>query len=251
MYSREIGEVEVGYRRTLALDRTTAEDLIAQVRMEGGFSSSAYKTLSEHLWGYAMPVIKDSLRTGKMPKMLLERGIHQFISASDRVALHTSLEARDDLAIDIVTAGEAHLKAITIPKNRWKPDEGASIETFFITGCLFQFPSVYRKWSKERTDHHSVLVGLLPETFAPATSTSDTAETAVNREMAHAVLREADDTTRAILALLAADHTYAEVGEAIGLSERAVEGRVYRFRTAVRDTFHNEKPASGRRGRAA
>lgn len=250
MYSDHDFGMGLGYRRTVPLDRATAEDLVARAREDGGLESPAYMTLSEHLWGYAIPVIKDSLRTGKMPKMLLERGIFQFISASDRVALHTSLGARDDLAIDIVAAGETHLKTFTIPENRWKPDEGASIETFFITGCLFQFPRVYRQWSKERLDHHSVLVGLLPETFAPSSSNVDTAETAVNREMANAVLRLADDTTRAILALLATDRTYAEVGEIVGLSERAVEGRVYRFKTAVRHAF-TEKPAPRRSGRAA
>lgn len=246
----EDSETTVGYRRTVPLDRTTAEDLVALAREVGGLESSAYRTLSEHLWGYAMPVIKDALRTGKMSAMLKERGVYQFISASDRVALHTSLEARDDLAIDVVAAGEVHLKEVTIAKNRWKPDVGASIETFFVTGCLFQFPSVYRRWSKERTDRHATLVGLLPETFAPTASTFDTAETAVNREMALSVLREADDTTRAILALLASDHTYAEVGQIVGLSERAVEGRVYRFKTSIRDTF-NEKGSSRRKGRAA
>lgn len=34
-----------------------------------------------------------------------------------------------------------------------------------------------------------------------------------------------------------------EVGEKVGLSERAVEGRVYRFKRTVRDTFA-DKPAT-------
>lgn len=249
MYSEEMLEVETGHHRIVALDRATAEDMVAATRAEG-FETAAYQTLSQHLWEYAMPIIKDWLRTGKMPKQLNDRGIIQPISAADRVALHTSMQSRDDLAIDIVAAGETHLKTVTIPKNRWKPDEGASIETFFITGCLFQFPKAYRKWSKERTDHLSVLVGLLPETFAPRHSSADTAETAINREMANTILREADADTQAILALLAAGMTQAEVGQKVGLSERAIEGRVYRFKTTVRDTF-GEKPARRRKERAA
>lgn len=249
MYSEADVEVEAGHRRIVALGRAAAEDLIAITRADG-FETAAYQMLSQHLWGYAMPVIKDWLRTGKMPRQLNDRSIVQPISAADRVALHTSMESRDDLAIDIVAAGEKHLKTVTIPKDRWKPDEGASIETFFITGCLFQFPKVYRNWSKERTDRLSVLVGLLPDTFAPRHSSVDTAETATNREMANAILREADADTRAILALLAAGMTQAEVGQQVGLSERAVEGRVYRFKATVRDLF-GEKPGRRRTERAA
>lgn len=249
MNSNTSREVETGHHRIAPLGRTEAEDLVARAREEG-FETAAYGVLSAHLWDYAMPVIKDALRTGKMPKMLNDRGIIQPISAADRVALHSSMESRDDLAIDTVAAGEAHLRDVTIAKDRWKPDEGASIETFFITGCLFQFPAVYRRWSKERTDMLTTLAGLHPETFAPVRSDRDIADVAANREMARAVLRHADPDTRAILVLLAEDRTHAEVGKMVGLSERAVEGRVYRFRSVVRDVFGG-KPARIRKGRVA
>lgn len=242
-------KVESGQHRVILLDRARAEELIAEAR-DAGFDSAAYMTLREHLWSYAMPVIKDALRTGKVARLLNDRNIFQAITASDRSALHTSIESRDDLAVDIVAAGEHYLKNVTIPKDRWEPNGGASIETFFLTGCLFQFPAVYRRWSKERTDHHSLLVGLLPDAFAASPTAFDTEDTAVNSEMARAVFREADNETRAILALLATGRTHAEIGERVGLSERAVEGRVYRFKIAVRRAL-SEKPPRRRTERAA
>ncbi|GGO94061.1 hypothetical protein GCM10011584_34230 [Nocardioides phosphati] len=242
MYDNEEATTQAGYRRTVPLDPEKAEDLMARA-IADGCGSPSYITLREHLWAYALPVMKDALRTGKIKTMLEKHSVIQAVSSSDRVALHSDLEARDALAVDVVAAGEQHFRDVTIERERWRPDGGSSIETFFVTGCLFAFPKAYRAWSRERVDRVVAIAKRYPEAFAPGAS-ADTAQMAVDRELLRTAIRLADDETRAILALLAAGSTHAEVGEVVGLSARAVEGRVYRFKKTV-------QVALGGRGKAA
>ncbi len=176
---RSNGNIDVGtgHHRTVPLDRAMAEDLVAQATWRG-LRDRGVQDSQRALVAYAMPVVKDALRSGKMPKLLSDKGVIQAISASDRVVLHTSLEARDDLAIDTVAAGEDHLKKITIPKNRWKPDEGASIETFFVTGCLFSSRPCTGGGRKSGPTASPCSSACFRRHSRPACSNVDTAETA-------------------------------------------------------------------------
>lgn len=55
-------------------------------------------------------------------------------------------DAVQDLATDTVLAAlEAFLEKV-LKRNRWDPAKGASLKTFFIGQCKFQFVTVYRRW---------------------------------------------------------------------------------------------------------
>src|SRR4051794_4278585 len=223
MRTLEPSEPETGYRRTPPLEPEQVKELVDEVRRDG-FETAAYLFLRDHLWSYGMPVLKDALRLGKMPRLLTEHHVMVAISAADKLALHTSIESRDALAVDTLLLGEQHFRE-ELRNNKWKHGKGASIETYFVTGCLFQFPRAYRKWSAERTDRLARLYGLNPEPFADVQGSIDTANTVVAAETARALLAQTDPATRTIVSLLAAGYTQSEVGGLLGISERAVEGR--------------------------
>jgi hypothetical protein len=66
--------------------------------------------------------------------------------------LHTSIATRDALAVTVVIADEEYFRRTAIPNKKWSPDGGASLETFFVNGCLLHFATAVRSWRKERPE---------------------------------------------------------------------------------------------------
>ncbi len=59
-------------------------------------------------------------------------------------------ETRQDLAIDTVVAALSAFRdeVLNLKENRWNPAKGASLKTFFIGQCKWQFPNVCQKWRR-------------------------------------------------------------------------------------------------------
>jgi hypothetical protein len=62
------------------------------------------------------------------------------------------MAARDVLAITVVIAGEEYSRRTVIPRMKWNADGWASLETFFVNGCLLHFAASARSWRKEHPE---------------------------------------------------------------------------------------------------
>ncbi|HXA61514.1 MAG TPA: hypothetical protein VNW94_20400 [Streptosporangiaceae bacterium] len=78
-------------------DRETVEKLIA-----AGFKGPIYKMFEGDMWAYALPVILDFLRTGKMMELCASRNVTVSIPPQIREMLHTSPQVREEYAVDII-----------------------------------------------------------------------------------------------------------------------------------------------------
>jgi DNA-binding CsgD family transcriptional regulator len=213
-------------------DRRLVEDL-----RRDGCCGWRYLELRDRLWKYAMPVMKYNLRSGQIQRLCFERGVAVSLTLSDREALHTSIAERDALTVDTILLAEKYFQRKAITGGAWDPDKGASLETFFIGSCLMCFPRVYAKWSRERTDRLvAESYGLIPRDSSHVLShrAEDPSMRAAQHDQIVRVLAMASPTARAIMAMIWNDHTYAEIGARLGLSERAVEGQMYRLRQKVK-----------------
>jgi hypothetical protein len=111
-----------------------------------------YEVLANRLFAYAVPLFKSLLRTALIKKELLDRSLPIGLTSDDYERLHTSMAARDALAITIVIAGEEYFRRTVIPSMKWNADGGASLETFFVNGCLLHFAASVRSWRKEHPE---------------------------------------------------------------------------------------------------
>ncbi|WP_190134247.1 RNA polymerase sigma factor [Streptomyces longispororuber] len=152
-------------------------------------------------------------------------------------ALRGSPEDRDDLAGDTLLKV---LEQAEQPWTTWDARKGASLETYVVGALLLHFPRVFSSWRKARRHrqelrrHLAADAGTAP---TPAgTGTADPALTVVARDVLERALRTADPDVRVILVLVAAGHPRRAVAEQLGISERAVEGRLHRFRKQIRDS---------------
>lgn len=212
------------------------EQLLAELQHEDLRSPRA-ALLRSRLWEYALPVVKSMLRSGRIREACRQHGVIVRITPTDREALHTSIQERDALAVDTITRGERYFMKKVIRTRRWSPDGGASLETYFVGACLLAFPRAYDQWSRERSDRLARLqYGLIPlmDKEQPTGAAADPELLAVQRDLVGQVFARASTTARAIMNLIASDHTYAEIGVLLGLSERAVEGHMYRLRKSVK-----------------
>ena len=111
-----------------------------------------YEVLANRLVGYAVPLFKSLLRTGRIKKELLDRNLPTSLTGDDYERLHTSMAARDALAIAIVIAGEEYFRRTVIPQMKWNAEGGAGLETFFVNGCMLHFAASARSWRKEHPE---------------------------------------------------------------------------------------------------
>lgn len=94
------------------------------------------------------------------------------------------------------------------------------------------FATVFRRWQRTRLDLPLPLgvdAAALSALSARAAET-DPALGAVTRDELERALRRAGPEVRAVLGLVAEGYQHSEIADRLRLSERAVEGRIYRFR---------------------
>jgi RNA polymerase sigma factor (sigma-70 family) len=198
-----------------------------------------YEVLANRLFAYAVPLFKNLLRTGLIKKELLDRSLANGLTSDDYERLHTSMAARDALAITIVIAGEDYFRRTVIPRMKWNADGGASLETYFVNGCLLQFAASVRSWRKEHPEWAVTSVaGTAWEDPADAVADpqADAMMDAVeNRDLIDRLAALAPPMVKQIMLLMLEGLSFAEIGERLGISARAVEGRLHRFRTQVKN----------------
>ncbi len=197
-----------------------------------------YEVLANRLFEYAVPLFKNLLRTGAIKKELLDRSLPIGLTSDDYERLHTSMAARDGLAVTVVIAGEQYFRQTVIPNMKWRVDGGASLETFFVNGCLLHFAASVRSWRKEHPEWSrppgSIRTNEEPSEAIVDPRADDMMAAVENRDLIDRLMAMAPPIVKSIMFLLLQGFSFAEIGERLGLSARAVEGRLHRFRTQVK-----------------
>jgi DNA-directed RNA polymerase specialized sigma24 family protein len=121
----------------------------------------------------------------------------------------------------------------------WSPEGGASLRTFYVGACLFAFPNVFQRWAGERRRSSPTL----PEQRSDEPEQTTWSPTGGNLQLDPAVtvtsaltvaneLKAMPSRTRAVAERIVLDGApYAEIAAELGITERAVEGLLYRYRT--------------------
>jgi len=197
-----------------------------------------YQVLASRLVGYAIPLFKDLLRTGKIKKALLDRRLPAGLTSDDYLRLHTSMAARDALAVGVVIAGEDYFRRTVIPNRKWTAEGGASLETYFVNGCMHHFASAVREWKREHPEWAGILACSPPSSewadLAADPNARHEIEAIEDRDLIQRIMATAPPLVRTIMLLMLEGYSFSEIGEKLSLSARAIEGRLHRFRTQLK-----------------
>jgi len=214
------------------LDRLLGDsDMLYRLQLSG-YARAEWDKVAAEFARYGMGVLSGWLRNGRIYPEVMKKTGRQVPRPEDRL----DDEAVSDLASEtIIRALDAFLVQV-LQANKWDPARGASLKTFFIGQCMFQFSNVMRDWRK--ADRRRRFVQLVPDA-AQLGHQGGQAEGAEAEVVRHITATEALDglTTakaRRALALAAVGYTYAEIAAEIGVADdKSVENLVgYQARLA-------------------
>jgi len=120
-----------------------------------------------------------------------------------------------------------------LKRGRWDPRRGTALTTYGVNACSLCFKSIYQKWWRGRVLERSFgdLAVDLPPGVQVDRYQPDPAEQAINRVEADRLLRQISEPARTALWLRGIENaTQAEAASYVGLTEKALEGRIGRAR---------------------
>lgn len=198
----------------------------------GRYADDLPQEVRDHLAVYGYGTLRDQIRSRRIYEECAAMGWPVSPTSDELEALRLSPDERH------VLAGETLLAFLKDPDKTWPswdPHKGAAMETYFVGGLIKHFPTVFRRWQRTRQN--------LPLPLAPGAAAlsgrgaqADPALGVVARDELERALRAAEPEIRAVLGLVAAGYRHSEIADRLRISERAVEGRIYRFRRSVRNS---------------
>ncbi|MDQ3151998.1 MAG: hypothetical protein M3R63_09850 [Actinomycetota bacterium] len=126
----------------------------------------------------------------------------------------------------------------------WRPTRGASIKTYFITTCVFQFLRSFRRWQRDQNSWSRVVFyDPTDAELLNRPSGISVEDVTLDRLEVGEACKNVDDQKKSILVLQAMGYSQAEIAEILGsgLSARAIEGALYRIRKSVARAWGEDK----------
>jgi hypothetical protein len=199
-----------------------------------GLAGPEYEIFAGELAAYGYPVVLAWLRRGMIWKHCADRGRPLRPTDADRETLANEFEERLELALETVAEALKFFRERVLLTGRWSYEGGATLTTFFTGACLLTFPNVFRRWQAARQRWSKALAaGTLncPEgrTLADLPG-ADPAEVVAGRAAVLSELASMPAGTRDAAALVIDGMSFAEAGNSLRTTERAIEGRLYRYR---------------------
>lgn len=151
------------------------------------------------------------------------------------------LDARSEVATETVVAGLDLFLEHGLIRGKWTPEGGASLATYFVGASIRSFRTVYTRWFR------GVQVGQAELDLPPADPDGAPADrdipdqratdpfyaAATHDEIKRILPYITDTKVRRGLALRALGYTQQQAAAEVGLTEKALEGRIGRLRARI------------------
>ncbi|MGY5210061.1 sigma factor-like helix-turn-helix DNA-binding protein [Nocardia gipuzkoensis] len=213
--------------------QVAADAELFELLREEDFSGRGWALLEERLARHGLSVLEAWLQTGEVFNQAAERGMHLEPTEFELDELRRWADVRDDLKFVSVARALVSFRQKARDGVGWTAVGGASIDTYFVTGCVYAFVATFsnrrkeeRKWATAavvRLDDPRVSVEEL--TAAAAQNVADPAERSLVRDLVRAVLESWEPRDKAILWGKVNGKTNQEIAQELGVTEKAVERR--------------------------
>lgn len=221
--------------QTRAARRRVDAAIVERLRPDG-FQGDRYDRLIGRLMEYSLAVLMKWNASGMIFKKSRQAGRPV---PAEKITLAWDFEERRDVAIDTVLEGAVLFREYGLVRGQWRPDGGASLATYFVGAAILAFRPVYVRWYNAREQMRAALEeaarGAGPgDRLAgiPDQRATDMHEAALFWDE-FAQLRIPDEQTRGGLYWYAQGFTQREAAMKVGLSPRALEGRIRRLRRQI------------------
>ncbi|MEV0498090.1 hypothetical protein AB0I84_10865 [Streptomyces spectabilis] len=239
-----------------SIDRRVADGRMVEVLAHDGFGGPRYDRFIEELVRYGISVLRGWMHSGYIFDLVAHRGFGLHPHELDLEDLATDSDLREELVIMTIARAREELVIMTIaralPRFRqqafvdggWSVEGGASITTYFMGACAYDFPNEWRRHRASEARHRRAL-GREKVLYAEPVSTVTVAQEVVGNLSVIEDLEDINDPRlRAVVALTLDGYSQDEIREMAGIPTiRAVEGLLYRWRTRAKKSITGENNA--------
>jgi hypothetical protein len=219
--------------------------LIARLA-KSSFEGPGQDLFEANLSAYGYPVMMAWTRTGEIINKTKEKGRPLSIPPD---GLEWSREDRSELSSETVARALIFFREKVLRAGAWDHNRGATIKTYFVGACLFQFPNVYQLWQAERrrwNRHPTVSTDDPdgPDILYQLPSDDDTEHRAIARHQLQGVMAELAEKypdLHQVVEMWLEGLTDAQAAKRLGITPRTLEGRWRRFRRR-----YGRRPNGGR-----
>ncbi|MFD4231413.1 sigma factor-like helix-turn-helix DNA-binding protein [Streptomyces sp. NPDC058545] len=248
--------------------RQRAEDaaLVERLRL-AHFEGPEMELARERLWAYAVVTLNAWCASGTIvERVRASSEFHGRFEMQDRHSdvLRADPEERIDLTLSAVAGAWPSFLEYGLRGGKWDPNwepetavadsrssSAAGLRTYFTKGVLQYFPREYWKWATAQ-DLRLTELGVLDdwtvrlEPWWPGASHFEDEDVVVN-DWLNRLLTSLPPQTRHIFRMVYEGHTYAEIGEVLGITAKVVADRIYRARqrlTTARESLRQTMSAT-------
>jgi hypothetical protein len=142
----------------------------------------------------------------------------------------------------VTLAVKRFINALFDGRRSWQPSGGASLETYFINGCLFSFAEVYRRDHEERAPAEVPCADIHDDAYSNCDdhqlwirrrATDDPESRAIDADTLRRLGPKLTDNEKRFAVARADDMTYEEIGRAHGTTGDAVSSSLRRLRHRI------------------
>lgn len=210
----------------------TATSELLDVVVAAGYAGPAWQELQRRLVARAYPDLEQAIRRGT----IYGRCARARVGIPRRWDLERPPYS-EDIAAEAVEECLERFRTSVLPEGQWDPNEGTSLEDFFVVCCL---PDVANRWRwhlrriremvmpLDHEDDEQVVALHLVE------SGTDPSETTELRDLVVQVLAPMAHDDRIAFVMLAEGWSTDEVARTLGIGRDALYARISRARSAAR-----------------
>ncbi|MCX4920239.1 hypothetical protein [Streptomyces sp. NBC_00687] len=216
-----------------SLDRRASDQQILEILARDGFQGLRYDLFVNELVRYGISVLRGWMHSGFIFRLVADRGFGLNPHELDLEELASDSDLREELATMTVARALPRFRQRALIEGGWTREGGATITTYFMGACVYDFPNEYRRHraGEERLRRAVQRQKLLYE--APVSPLNLAEEVLGNLETMEHLDGLKDPRTRAVVALTIDGYAQEEIRQLLDeASVRAIEGRLYRWRTS-------------------
>ncbi|PWI05116.1 hypothetical protein DIZ27_41300 [Streptomyces sp. NWU339] len=215
-----------------SIDRRMSDQRILEVLARDGFEGSRYDRFVEELVRYGISVLRGWMHSGFIFHLVADRGFGLNPHELDLEELASNSDLREELATMTVARALPRFRQRALIEGGWTYEGGASITTYFMGACAYDFPNEFRRY-RAGEERQSRALHRQQELYEdPISPLSVAAEVHGNLEVLERLRVIKDPRTRATVALTVDGYSQEEIRQILDAkSVRAVEGMLYRWRS--------------------
>lgn len=221
--------------------RLEADRELYAILKADGFIGPNWDVFANEIARYGLAVIRGWLRSRQIFAKCKEKN-----AAAPDLPQHVTDDpvAVNSIADEVVALAIVKFRDKVLAQGRWDPDRRgarATLKSFFIGQCLFQYANAARGWLAENANLTRLLTEHELATATPLTMQPSTDD--VIREIAAAALRNGASNERAalILALDSQDYSRKEIADELSLTPDTVASVLKRERARLRRTMEDPR----------